>query len=170
MIVLCSKEDAAKLGDAIEALLAAQRRLEELLCPRSYPTHIALGLPVVTRKGIPMNYELLNDAVATFPIVTTNAAGVAEPAPTGDVFTVVSSNPASLNAVIGQTASGAPAVVLNGLVQASPGLTATVSDSAGLQSFVLTVDIVADITPKNISLDVADVTIASQPVPTAPGP
>lgn len=116
------------------------------------------------------NFELLDDEIVTMGILTQTAAGVAEPPPVGDTFTVVSSNPASLNAVIGTTAAGDPAVVLNALVQASPGLTVTVGDSAGLAVFVLTVDIVPDHTPTNIVLDVANETFISQPVPTAPGP
>ena len=117
------------------------------------------------------NYELPNDEIVSIPIMTTNAAGVTEPNPAGDTFSVVSSNPASLNAVIGTMADGTtPAVVINALVQVSPGLTITVSDSAGLAAFTLTVDIVQDVTPANIVLDVADATKTSQPVPTNPGP
>lgn len=116
------------------------------------------------------NYELPNDEIDTITIKTQNAAGTTEPAPAGDVFTVVSSNPASLNAVLGTDAGGAPAVVMNALVQESPGITVTVSDSAGLSAFVLTVDIVVDVTPTNIILDIADATHTSQAVPTAPGP
>jgi hypothetical protein len=59
---------------------------------------------------------------------------------------------------------------LTPLVQASPGLSITVSDSAGLSSFTQLVDIVQDATPKAIMLDVAAATEVSQPVPTNPGP
>ena len=79
------------------------------------------------------NYELNDDWVVSIPIVTQNSAGVAEPAPSGDVYTAVSSNPASLNVVVGFMADGTtPAVVMNALVQASPGITVTLTDSAGL--------------------------------------
>ena len=114
------------------------------------------------------NFELPNDEVVTIPIMTQNSAGVTEPMPAGDVFTVVSSNPASLNAVIGTGTT--PTVVLNALVQLSPGLSFTVSDSAGLGVATQIVDIVADVTPTNIVLDLADATHTAQPVPTAPGP
>ena len=111
------------------------------------------------------NFELANDEVATIPILTDDASGAAVPPPAGDVFSVVSSNPASLGAAV----SGS-SVVLTPLVQVSPGLSITVSDSAGLSSFTLGVDIVADTTPKAIVLNLAAVTETLQAVPTAPGP
>jgi hypothetical protein len=116
------------------------------------------------------NFELNNDAVYTLPILTTNSAGTVEPPPAGDTFTVVSSNPASLGAAIGKTAAGGPAVVLTPLVQASPNITVTVSDSAGLIQAVQICDIVVDVSDTNVVLDTADATHTSQPVPTAPGP
>lgn len=116
------------------------------------------------------NFELTDDEVLTVPILTQTATGTTEPALASDVFSVVSSNPASLNAVIGTTAAGNPAVVMNALVAASPGITITVSDSAGLVSAVQIVDIVPDNTPTNVVLDFADATSAPQPAPTAPGP
>jgi len=136
-----------------------------------HPTHIALSIPQVSRKGQTMpNFEVMNDAVYTVTIKTTNSAGTVEPTPAGDVFTAVSSNPASLRVAVGTDAAGNPAVVMTPLVQASPGLTVTVSDSSGLAQFVQIVDIVADVADTNIILDVADATHVSQPVPTAPGP
>ena len=116
------------------------------------------------------NYELMNDQVSTVTIKTTDSSGNTEAAPAGDVFSVVSSNPASLGAVIGTDASGAPAVVLTPLVQVSPGITVTVSDSAGLAQFVQIVDIVSDVAPTNVVLDIADAATVAQAVPTAPGP
>ena len=116
------------------------------------------------------NFELANDEVATIPILVDDAAGQAVPAPTGDTFSAVSSNPASLTATIGATAAGNPAVVLTPLVQASPSLTVTVTDTAGLTAFTQIIDIVADLTPKAITLDLANVTETTQPTPTAPGP
>ena len=116
------------------------------------------------------NFELPNDAVTTIPILTQNAVGVSEPPPAGDVFTVVSSNPASLNAVIGQTSTGIAAVVMNALVAQSPGLSVIVSDSAGLTTWTQVVDIVEDVTATNVVLDLANATHTTQPVPTAPGP
>jgi hypothetical protein len=135
------------------------------------PTRIALEIPTAVRKGQVMsNYELKNDQVRTVTIKTTNGVGVTEPYPPGDVFSAVSSNPQSLSATIGADASGNPAVVIAALVAASPNITVTVTDSAGLSQAVQIVDIVPDVTPTNIVLDLADSTFVSQPVPTAPGP
>lgn len=149
------------------------RRIDELsaLLRRPHPTRIALELPRVTKKGkIMANYELLNDQQVTITIKTTDAGGKVETYPAGDVFSVVSSNSASLDAKIGADAAGNPAVILTPLVQASPGLTFTVSDSAGLAVAIQAVDIVEDTSDTNIILDIADATHTSQPVPTAPGP
>ena len=147
------------------------RYLRILVGLRGHATKISLKLPTRTVKGkIMPNFELPNDEVVTIPIETTNQAGVVEPVPAGDVFTVTSSLPNSLGAAIGTTAAGGPAVVLTPLVQASPGITITVSDSAGLAQYVQIVDIVADVTDTNIILDVADATHTSQPVPAATGP
>ena len=116
------------------------------------------------------NLELLNDTVVTIPIQTQEAAGQVVPAPAGDTFTVVSSNSASLGAAIAADASGNPTLVLTPLVQASPGITVTVSDADGLVQAVQLCDIVADLTPTNVVLDIADETTSPQPVPTNPGP
>lgn len=132
---------------------------------------IALELPRITRKGVIMpNYELPNDEVATITIKTTDAAGDVEAVDPTDVFTAVSSNPASLGVAIGKDAAGNPAIVLTPLVQNSPGLTVTVSDSKGLKQAVQLVDIVPDVTPTNIILDLVDASQSPQAVPTAPGP
>ena len=138
---------------------------------RSQPASIDLALPEIYRNGVLMaSLELSNAVVETITILTRDAAGDVVPAPAGDVFTVVSSNPASLNAVIGADSKGAPAVVINALVQASPGLSFTVSDSAGLAVFTEDVDIVSDLTPKALGLDLANIESASQPIPSNPGP
>lgn len=116
------------------------------------------------------NYELPNDEVDTITIKTQNTAGVTEPVPTGDVFSVASDKPTSLGAAIGTDKSGNPAIVLTPLVQVSPGINVTVSDTAGLKMATLVVDIVQDVTPTNIVLDTADATHVLQPVPISPGP
>ena len=135
---------------------------------------ISLGFPTITTKEgkIMANYPLKNDQIVTIPILTDDAAGDPVAPPSGDAFAVVSSIPASLNAEV----SGNN-VVLNALVAAhmnpagaAPDLFFTVSDSKGLTTFVQVVDIVADTAPSAITLDFANATTASQPVPTAPGP
>src|SRR5208337_2235780 len=88
----------------------------------AYPraVRISLGLPTRKKDGKVMaNFELLNDEVVMIPILTDDASGDPVPAPSGDTFTVVSSNPASLGAAIGATAAGNPAVVLTPLVRVS---------------------------------------------------
>lgn len=154
------------LTDFLQQLL----QLEQLLA-RQKPVQIYLPLPIITRKGkIMPNYELRDDTVATIPIQTTNSLGTVEPVPAGDVFSAVSSNPASLGVAISKDAGGNPTLVLTPLVQSSPNLTVTVSDSAGLAVAVQLVDIVVDNTDTNIILDLAAATTTPQAVPTAPGP
>jgi len=114
------------------------------------------------------NFELPNDSVWTFPIVTMNAVGTFEPFPAGDVPTVTSSNAASMTAVASTAAPWTCTVAP--LVQLSPGITVTVGDSAGLATNVYTFDIVADVTPTNVGLDIAAGTSVAQPVPAASGP
>lgn len=139
---------------------------------RHRAVRIALALPHFRYKDgrkVPPNFELQNDKVAFVPILTLDAEGTPVAAPTGDTFSVSSSSPASLLATIA-TVNGAVGVSLTPQVQASPNLTVTVTDSDGLSSYAQLVDIVADTTPKAISLDVADATFTAQPEPTAPGP
>ena len=154
------------LTDFLQQLI----QLEQLLA-RQKPAKIYLPLPVITRKGkIMPNYELKNDTVATIPIQTTNSLGTVEPVPAGDVFSAVSSNVASLGAAISKDASSNPTLVLTPMVQASPNISVTVSDSAGLVVAMQLVDIVMDNTDTNIILDLSGATMTPQAVPTAPGP
>jgi hypothetical protein len=115
------------------------------------------------------NFELASDEVATVTILVRDAGGDVVPAPAGDVFTVVSSTP-SLGVAIGANAAGNPAVVMTPTVVASPNISVTVSDSAGLAAFVQIVDVVADTKATAIALDIANVSEVSQPTPTNPGP
>lgn len=113
------------------------------------------------------NLEIANDTVVTVPIHVTDAAGDVVPATPGDVFTVASDN-AGLGVALGADATGGPAAVLTPMVRGLSNVTVTVTDSAGLKSVVLVCDVVEDIAPANIVLDVAGATTAPQPVPTAP--
>lgn len=155
----------------LEEILENTVQILGLLRKGSRATKLAFELPRITRKGKPMaNFELPNDQVVTVTIKATNSAGVTEPIPSGDTFTATSSNPTSLGVAIGADAAGNPALILTPLVQNSPGLAVTVADSAGLAKASLLVDVVDDVTPANLVLDVADATHVSQPVPTATGP
>ena len=154
--------------DEIVTFLQAQKT-------KTKPVRLSLGAPLKLKNGklTVANIELANDEILIIPILTDDAAGVPVPPPAGDTFSVVSSMPASLSAVIDMTTltpPGTPGVKINALVQVSPGLSFTVSDSAGLTTFVQGVDIVADTTPAAITLDIAHEVMQSQPVPTAPGP
>ncbi len=127
---------------------------------------------MATMKKIAGNYELANDMIDDIPIVVMDAAGALVPAPAGDVFTVVSSEipEVFVHAVIGTMPSGpaigAPSLRINALMQLSTApVTLTISDADGLQSFTLVVDVVADLTPKTIALDIVDVVHTAQPVP-----
>jgi hypothetical protein len=164
-------EDQERIERLLGRMFLRLEEIESYLRLRSKPTQIVLCLPTRTdTKGNPMpNFELPNDEIVTIGIQTTNSAGAVEPVPTADVFTVTSSSP-SLGVAIGATAAGNPAIVLTPLVQVSPGITVTVSDSAGLKLATQLVDIVSDVTPKNIVLDLPDATSVPQPVPAAPGP
>lgn len=159
-----------RISEQLADIIASIHRHHHEKMPK--PVSIALALPeIYNRQGNLMaNLQLLNDEVMHIGILVLDAAGDTVPADPADVFTVVSSNPASLNAVIGTMASGAPAVVINALVVASPGLSFTVSDSAGLVVFTEQVDIVGDTKAVAIGLDLANPETSPQPVPTAPGP
>lgn len=111
------------------------------------------------------NFELANDWVLTIPIQTTDNAGTVEPMPAGDVFTAASSDPASLQAVIGTDAGGNPAVIVNALVRAASNVTVTVTDSAGLIAATQVFDIVSDAADTNIVLNVGGATHTTQAVP-----
>jgi len=142
------------------------------------PTHnpavkLVLALPIITHKQtgeIMSDIVLLNDTIESVPIQYEDAGGAVVPAPTGDSLTAVSSNPASLGAAIGADTNGNPLLVLTPLVQVSPGLTVTVTDSSGLPALTRVVDIVADLKATNIVLDDAGATTVSQAVPVNPGP
>lgn len=154
----------------VKATLAEVQQILVLL-RRPRPTRIALELPAIYRKGVKMaNFELKNDQIAVVTIKTANGQGATEPYPAGAVFTASVSDPTLLNAVIGVDAGGNPAVILNALVAAAANQVLTINGNDGLASVTQIVDIVADNTPTNIVLDLADATFTSQPVPTAPGP
>jgi hypothetical protein len=153
--------------DGGEIVSSWQQIIEALYRSFHKPTRIALELPAIQgKKGNPMsNYELNNDTFATVTIKTTNSAGVTEPYPPGDVFSVVSSDPAKLGVAIGTDKAGNPAVVITPLVQVAPGVTVTVTDSSGLSQYVQIVDVVMDTTDTNIVLDMAGAVLTPQPVP-----
>ena len=157
----------------LAAILADVLAILKLVTPvPSKATKITLGLPTVTKKGIVLMpvLNLLNDTIATVPITTEDSAGAVEAYPTGDTFTAVSSNPASLGVAIVVVSPTQSNFVLTPLVQVSPGLTVTISDSSGLPPEILTVNIVDDTVDTQIVANLGAVTTVAQPVPTATGP
>ncbi len=121
-----------------------------------------------------MNFQLYNDKVWTFPLKSQNALGVSTALPGTANPAAVSSNPASLGAAI--IATGPPtggitgySLVLTPKVQASPGLTATVSN-VGMAPVIFAVDIVADPNLLSVMVDTVGDTTTAQNIPTAPGP
>jgi hypothetical protein len=131
-------------------------------------THIVLAIPRITRKGKAMpNYELENDKVYTIPIQTAAGDGAIVPPPAGDIFTAVSSSPSLGVAVV---TSPVLALTATPLVENSPNISVTISDNDGLAVWTQIFDIVTDLTPTNVVLDLAGAITTTQPVPTAPGP
>ena len=155
-----------------EFMAAFLSRLDQIiafLSPKR-PAHIVLALPIITRNGNLMaNFELADDTVAAIAIHVTDASGVVVPAPVGDIFSALSSDGTKLTATIGAMPSGpmvgAVALILTPMVKLASGLTVTVTDTSALTSFVLMVDIVMDLTPKAITLDVVDAVFTPQAVP-----
>ena len=153
------------------ALLTVLNRIADSLTKPKPAIKIALGLPTFTRNGTIMNFEVTNDAAAAIAIHTVDAPGDVVPAPSGDVFSAVSSDPTKMTAAIGTMPSGPMvgkvALILTPLVKLAPGLIVTVTDTAALTMATLTVDIVADLTPKAISLDTVDAVFTPQAVPAS---
>ena len=114
------------------------------------------------------DFVINNDQIATAAIRVANSAGSIVPAPSSDVFVAASSS-TSLGVEI-STKNGNPVVVMTPMVQASPDITVTVNDSAGLKLDSFVVDIVPNPTPYGIQVDLANSTYVTQAVPTAPGP
>lgn len=110
------------------------------------------------------NYELANDSIDTIPIMGKDAASDAVPLPAGTTPTVINGDPVSLNAVIDGTN-----LVLNALVPLASNISVEIDDGT-LTPFKFVVDIVEDVTPTSVTLDLTHVTHASQPVPVAATP
>ena len=120
--------------------------------------------------SVAVDYQLLNTNIDTIPLMGVDAAGDMVPLPAGVVPTLVNALPASLNAVIGVADDGVtPALVLNSLVIANPGVSVEVDDGS-LSPFVLNVIVTDSLAPTSVGANLAGVTHATQPRPTNPGP
>lgn len=165
------EEYAADSEGAIYALIEDVFDLLSLGCEfksrEGRPRGLKLALPTIMKEDTIMNFEIKNTTIATIKILTVDAAGDVVPALSGDVFTVASSDPAKLKVDMILDPSGSPAIVMTPMVKDVKGLIVTVSDSDHLTSDVQTVDIVADMTPAAVSLDLSGATFTPQPVPLA---
>lgn len=147
--------------------------IESLFHHHPHPRRIVLQMPTLrnmsTGESIMAAYSLKTNVVATFPITLANPAGGFDAAQPGDVFTVVSSDPTNLNAVVGADAtSGAPNVSVNWLHTTSPMLTGvgiSITDSAGnTADMAETFDMVPPaFVADQIGIDIANVVETPQP-------
>ena len=117
------------------------------------------------------SYPLKTNVVAHFVITETNpATGALDPVDPTDVFTVVSSDPTHLQAVIDKNAAGQTTLSVNWLVVTSPMLTGvgvSITDSLGnTADDAETFDMVAPaFVPDQIGIDTAGVVETPQPIP-----
>lgn len=125
-----------------------------------------------------------NNTTYTFHLVAHDASGNLVPRPAGDVDTVTpnGAHAASLGVTVGADASGnatvalAPLVVESDAANGGGGIGLTITDSAGLVEDTATAGVMFDIIvpPPGpavaIGVDLAGVSTAPQPPPTAPGP
>lgn len=116
-------------------------------------------------------YPLRLNKVAHFVLTLKNpTTGALDPVDPADVFTVVSSDPVNLNAVIDKDATGRTTLSVNWLHTATPMLTAVgvaITDSVGNTADNAELfDMVApSFVPDQIGIDTAGVTETDQPTP-----
>lgn len=133
---------------------------------------VLLQPTLTTSNGVPIMaaYPLKTDVVAHFVLTLTNTTtGALDPVDPNDVFTVTSSDPTNLNAIIDKNAAGQTTMSVNWLHTTSPMLTGvgvSITDSAGnTADSVETFDMVPPThVADQIGIDVAGVTETPQPV------
>lgn len=113
-------------------------------------------------------YPLKTNVVAHFVLVLTNPAGGLDPVDPTDVFTVTSSDPTNMEAVVGTNASGQTEIAVRWLHKTNPPLTGigiSISDSVGnTADNAETFDMVPPaFVPDQIGIDTAGVTETPQP-------
>jgi hypothetical protein len=130
------------------------------------------------------DFPLTNTLIYHFLIEDLDAAGVVVPPNPGDVVSVVSGNPASIAMSIGTMPASAgpvagepsldcaPGVILSDATNGGGGITATLSDTAGLPMAggPLTFSVVDSLAPTSIGALLTTVATTPQPRPTATGP
>ena len=137
--VLTRKLDVVLHNQALNTV--ALTRVLELLGPRPHPRsgRLVLLQPTLTDlktgETLMAAYPLKTNVVAHFVITETDpATGALVPVDPADVFTVVSSDPTNLNAVVDQNAAGQTTVSVNWLHTTTPMLTGVgiaLTDSQG---------------------------------------
>ncbi len=122
------------------------------------------------------DFQLLNNEVYDFPIVTRDAAGDIVPANAGDVDSVATTATA-IAATLGTMPGGGPSCHIVPMVQMSDstngggGLVVTITDSDGLpMAGVPTFSVSPSLAPASVGIDMTGVVTTSQAVPTATGP
>lgn len=178
-IVLFERLLEKQLQPVIDWLLRIRRRVDQALRQlghhHHHPRYVLLQptlTDLATGEPIMAAYSLKLDKVAHFVLTLTNpATGALDPVDPTDVFTVTSSDPTNLNAIVDQNSAGQTTISVNWLHTTSPMLTGvgiSITDSAGnTADNAETFDMVApDHVAEQIGIDVAGVTETSQPVPT----
>lgn len=161
----------------IDWLLRLRRKVDEEIHRlrrhhhHHHPHQIVLLQPTLTTlEGEPIMaaYPLKTNVVAHFVLVLTNPAGGLDPVDPTDVFTVTSSDPTNMEAVVGTNASGQTEIAVRWLHKTNPPLTGigiSISDSAGnTADNAETFDMVPPaFVPDQIGIDTAGVTETPQP-------
>lgn len=114
------------------------------------------------------SFPLPDDWVLTLPIIAKTADDTLSLIPAGDSFTFTTSDP-GVQAVMGTTAAGAPAVVINRLVRGTVDVTVTANDSAGLSpaTIVLTAQAAGGGVATQLAFDIPNASHTTQAVPSS---
>jgi hypothetical protein len=120
------------------------------------PIQLVIDRPVFMKGNEMANVEVPMGKTGYMAIFTTNKEGMKVAAPTGDMFTAMSTDTAVLMATIGVMPPSAPnagAVALVVKSVSAGNATAKLTDSAGLTEDDVICDVVADLTPAAIAVD-----------------
>ncbi len=162
-----------KLTDlATAAFLRELGAVEDYLknvAPPKPAVSIELALPeVYNREGKRMPLSILNTEIHKYRILTRDADGETVSAPATDTFSVTPDASGFVGIAIDKMADGSPAVMFTPLKRATTTPIAwTLSDSAGLTVDSDTVEIVTNLTPTAVGLDLAAPEVTAQAEPPA---
>lgn len=107
------------------------------------------------------NYQLMNDSVDRIPIMGMDTAGDLVALPPGRTPTLKNSDENSLHAIIDGND-----LVINALVDTATDIVVEIDDGT-LKPFMFHIDIVEDVEPTSVALNLTAVTHTSQPRPVA---